>query len=134
MAEAARQRRPGLSASPITLTKRRDRPGTCQLRESIVSRSFLALGVPARHAERVAAGLMATFGAAEVNISEVLLDTLKSRAEQAGVPWNTVLEADAASTGTVDAPGLSALVGQASRTCRSPLTKRCTMVLTDAWS
>jgi hypothetical protein len=95
---------------PITVTRRRGHPGTRQLRESIASRSFLALGVPARHAVRVAAGLVATFGAAEVNVTDVLLDTLKSRAEQASVPWDAVLAADAASPGTVEARGLSKLV------------------------
>ena len=90
-------------AVPIRTMEAAGHPASNTLRKSIGARSFLALGVPAKHAERLAAGLVSTFGATEVNVSDVLLDSLKESAEKAGVPWETVLAADAAKPGSVDA-------------------------------
>lgn len=100
-------------AIPIRTTDTTGHPASKTLRESIAARSFLALGVPAKHAERLAAGLVSTFGAIEVNVTDVLLDSLKESADKAGVPWDTVLAADAAKPESVDARGLAALVEQA---------------------
>jgi serine/threonine protein kinase len=89
-------------------------PTNRALRESVAARSFLALGVPAKHADRIARALLGSFGAIEVNVTDVLLDSLKESSEKAGVPWDTVLTADAAKPESVDARGLAALVAQAS--------------------
>jgi hypothetical protein len=97
---------------PIARTEAASHPAGRELRRSVDSRSFLALGVPAKRSERAAAKLTAMFGAVEVNVTNVLLDALRSNAAEAGVPWETVLAADAAAPGSVDARGLAALVGQ----------------------
>jgi hypothetical protein len=99
---------------PIRTMEPKGHPSSKTLRESVSARSFLALGVPAKHADRIAVGLVGTFGAIEVNVTDVLLDSLKESAEKAGVPWDTVLAADAAKPESVDARGLAALVEQAS--------------------
>lgn len=87
-------------------------PSSRHLKDSISARSFLALGVPAKHADRIAAGLVNSFGAVEVNVTDVLLESLRESAEKAGVPWDAVLSADASTPGSVDARGLAALVDQ----------------------
>jgi serine/threonine protein kinase len=104
--------RTALPQIPMMSAERHDHPATRELRKSVASRSFLALGVPARHADLVADGLILTFGAAQVNVTDVLLDSLRSNAEKAGVPWDMVLAADAAAPGTIDARGLERLVDQ----------------------
>lgn len=89
-----------------------EHPWLARLRESVHARSFLALGVPARHTARITEQLAAMFGAAEVNVTDVLLDALRTSAEEHGIPWDTVLAADAAAASTQDARGLAALVQQ----------------------
>jgi serine/threonine protein kinase len=101
-----------LPAIPIRRIESQSHPTTRLLRESISARSFLALGVPAKHATWIAAGLVTAFGACEVNITDVLLEALKESAAKAGVPWDAVLAADAAAPDTVDGRGLAALVQQ----------------------
>lgn len=88
-------------------------PTRKELRESVSARSFLALGVQAKYAEVIAASLVDSYGAVEVNVTDVLLDSLRASAEKAGVPWDAVLAADAAAPESVDARGLAALVEQA---------------------
>lgn len=99
-------------AIPVRTLERDGHPSSRHLRESISARSFLALGVPAKHADRIAAGLVSSFGAVEVNVTDVLLESLRESAEEAGVPWDAVLAADASTPGSVDARGLAALVDQ----------------------
>lgn len=88
-------------------------PTRRELRESVSARSFLALGVQAKYAELVATNLVDGYRAIEVNITDVLLDSLRASADKAGVPWDAVLAADAAAPESVDARGLAALVEQA---------------------
>lgn len=97
---------------PLSPVPGAEQPVLRQLRDSVAARSFLALGVSAGAATQTAATLVTTFGGAEVNITDTLLRILRERAEQAGVPWDVVLAADAASAGTIDAQGLTALVAQ----------------------
>lgn len=99
-------------AIPVRRLERDGHPSSRHLRESISARSFLALGVPAKHADRIAAGLVDSFGAVEVNVTDVLLESLRESAEKAGVPWDAVLAADASTPGSVDARGLATLVDQ----------------------
>lgn len=92
-----------------------------ELQESVSARSFLALGIPARQVERATSDLLSTYGGVEVNVTELLLGELRVSAERAGVPWDTVLAADAAEPGTRDAEGLAALVRQAMPTIESAI-------------
>lgn len=98
---------------PIRRAEGQGHPTRKELRESVSARSFLALGVQAKYADVVAAGLVETYGGIEVNVTDVLLDSLRSSADKAGVPWDAVLAADAAAPESVDARGLAALVEQA---------------------
>ncbi|WP_349426543.1 BREX system serine/threonine kinase PglW [Microbacterium sp. LWS13-1.2] len=98
---------------PIRRADGQRQPTHRELRESVSARSFLALGVQAKYAEGTAASLVDNYGAIEVNVTDVLLDSLRARADDAGVPWDAVLAADAAASGSIDARGLAALVEQA---------------------
>jgi hypothetical protein len=87
-----------------------EHPDAVQLGESVITCSFLALGVRDRYVESMAEALAHGFGATTVNVTDVLMSSLKAQAAEAGVPWDTVLAADAAEPGSRDAQGLSALV------------------------
>jgi serine/threonine protein kinase len=80
-----------------------------RLGESMTARSFLALGVDAVRAERVADALRERYAATCIDVTGVLLDAL--RQEAAGrIDWDVVVAADAQPRGTRAADGLSALV------------------------
>lgn len=83
-----------------------------RLRESARALSFLALGVDAVRLDRAVALLRQRCGATVVDVTRVLVEALRARAAQAGVPWELVRAADAAQPGTRDAMGLAALVEQ----------------------
>lgn len=83
-----------------------------ELRESVRSCSFLALGIPGRRAEIVAAQLRDHFDGFEVNITDLLLDALHAKAEGIGLDWTDVVVADAAEPNSRPAQGLAALVAQ----------------------
>jgi serine/threonine protein kinase len=81
-----------------------------RLRDSVRSRSFLALGVDAMHLDRAQTLLSARHGVTVVDVTGVLLDAMRAQAAAAGLPWDAVRAADAAAPGTRDAQGLAALV------------------------
>jgi hypothetical protein len=81
-----------------------------RLAESAATRSFLALGVDADRTDRAAEGLAGRFGAVVVDVTQVLIDTMRAQAAEVGLPWDLVQAADAASPGSRDAAGLAALV------------------------
>ncbi|MGV2383883.1 MAG UNVERIFIED_CONTAM: BREX system serine/threonine kinase PglW [Thermobifida fusca] len=83
-----------------------------RLRESLRTRSFLALGVEAIRVDRAVDVLVRRYGATVVDVTRVLVEALRRRADHAGVPWDLVRAADAAAPGTRDAMGLAALVEQ----------------------
>ena len=83
-----------------------------RLADSIRGRSFLALGVDAQHLDRALHLVVARQGAIVVDVTQVLLDTMREQAAQVGLPWETVRAADAAAPGTRDAQGLAALVAR----------------------
>ncbi|MFE9407307.1 BREX system serine/threonine kinase PglW [Streptomyces sp. NPDC006704] len=93
-----------------------------QLRQSASSRSFLALGAPAGGQDAVAEALVARHGAISLDLSAVLLEALRTRANAAGIPWELVKAADAAAPGTRDMQGLSALVQQAAPAVEEAIT------------
>jgi hypothetical protein len=83
-----------------------------RLRDSVRSRSFLALGVDAMHLDRAQALLAARHSVTLVDVTGVLLDAMRAQAAAVGLPWEAVRAADAAAPGTRDAQGLAALVAR----------------------
>ena len=81
-----------------------------RLSESAATRSFLALGVDADRTDRAVEALAGRFGAAVVDVTQVLIDAMRAMAAEVGLPWDLVQAADAAPAGSRDAAGLTALV------------------------
>ena len=81
-----------------------------RLAESASTRSFLALGVDADRADRAVRALTGRLGAAVVDVTQVLVETMRAQAAEVGLPWDLVRAADAAPAGSRDAAGLAALV------------------------
>ncbi|MDT0212472.1 BREX system serine/threonine kinase PglW [Rothia sp. ARF10] len=81
-----------------------------RLDQSVQSRSFLALGVPAVRTSRLVAALESRYAAQVVDLTGVLIDGLRTNAEQAGISWDLVRAADAEPTGSSAARGLRELV------------------------
>ncbi|GAA4837470.1 BREX system serine/threonine kinase PglW [Garicola koreensis] len=94
-----------------------------ELRESVGARSFLAIGIPARQVERTTSDLLSTYGGVQVNVTDLLLGGLRSQAEEKSVPWDAVLAADAAESGTRAADGLAALVRQSISTIETAIAE-----------
>ncbi|WP_138997409.1 protein kinase domain-containing protein [Rhodococcus zopfii] len=80
------------------------------LHASIRDRTFRALGVPMGASDQVAEALVERFGAVRVDVTDVLLGELRSRAAQAGIPWDAILAAD--SGAAADREGLKGFVAQ----------------------
>ena len=81
-----------------------------RLAESASTRSFLALGVDADRADRAVRALAGRLGAAVLDVTAVLVETMRAQAAEVGLPWDLVQAADAAPAGSRDAAGLAALV------------------------
>ena len=81
-----------------------------RLTESANTRSFLALGVDAARTDRATDALHSQFGVTVIDVTQVLIDAMRTQAAQVGLPWDTVRRADAAPPGSRDAAGLSVLV------------------------
>jgi serine/threonine protein kinase len=81
-----------------------------RLAESAGTRSFLALGVDADRTDRAVEVLTDRFEATVVDVTQVLIDTMRAQAAEVGLPWDLVQAADAAPAGSRDAAGLTALV------------------------
>lgn len=81
-----------------------------RLRESATTRSFLALGVDAARTDRAIDALHTRFRAKVVDVTQVLIDTMRAQAAEVGLGWDMVQAADAAPPGSRDAAGLSVLV------------------------
>lgn len=74
-------------------------------------RRFRALGVPLGHSDAVADALCARYGATRVNVTDVILDSMRERAAAVGLDWNMILAADAGAA--ADREGLRGFVAQA---------------------
>ncbi|MGC5163001.1 protein kinase domain-containing protein [Rhodococcus sp. DT1] len=81
------------------------------LASSVQERTFRALGVPLGTSDAVAAALVERFGATHIDVTELLLGSLRSKAATAGIDWNMILAADAGAT--ADREGLKGFVAQA---------------------
>jgi len=102
--------RAATSLTPLNRTLHADGPSGHRLTESATTRSFLAIGVDAAYAERAVAALLMQFAVVRVDVTQVLIETMKGQAETVGLDWDVVRAADAAAPGTRDAEGLSVLV------------------------
>ena len=92
-----------------------------RLDQSIRSRSFLALGVPAHRLRRLAIAVQDRYAATLVDVTGLLIEELRSQADKAGLPWDLVRAADAAPPGSRDRRGLAELVKRSwdsGRRCR----------------
>ena len=81
-----------------------------RLDTSIRSRSFLALGVRADRLDRFISVGEHQYGATVVDVTDVLLGTLRAAAADAGVPWEMVRAGDAEDTNSRGRRGLAELV------------------------
>ncbi|WP_280447668.1 protein kinase domain-containing protein [Nocardia cyriacigeorgica] len=81
------------------------------LTSSRQERTFRALGVPLGKSDEVADALVAAFGAVRVDVTDLLLSTLRSKAAEAGIDWTMILAADAGAV--ADREGLKGFVAQA---------------------
>ena len=81
------------------------------LMSSKQERTFRALGVPLGRSDEFAEALVDKFGATHIDVTDVLLNTLRAKATAAGIDWNTILAADAGAA--ADREGLKGFVAQA---------------------
>jgi serine/threonine protein kinase len=81
-----------------------------RLEESRSSRSFLALGVDGREVDLAVEVLVRTYNAIPVDLTQVLVEAMRSAADHVGLPWDAVRAADAAAAGSREAAGLASLV------------------------
>ncbi|WP_189094608.1 protein kinase domain-containing protein [Nocardia jinanensis] len=81
------------------------------LESSKQERTFRALGVPLGTSDDFAEALVGKFGALRIDVTDLLLNTLRSKAATAGIDWNTILAADAGAA--ADREGLKGFVAQA---------------------
>jgi serine/threonine protein kinase len=81
-----------------------------RLEGSIASRSFLALGVRADRLARFVHAAQDRYAANVVDVTEVLLDALRSASAEAGLPWELVRAADAEGESSRGRRGLNELV------------------------
>ena len=108
--------RTSLTALPAELRRRRqDAEVDHRLRQSLSQRSFLALPVPPRDLDAVRRWLVEAYGVHVLDLTGALLDALRREAEQLAspIPWEKVLEADAAPPGSPGQRGLRQLVTRA---------------------
>ena len=84
-----------------------------RLAESARARSFLALGVDARHADRAVAVLRRVHAATVLDLTDILITAMRGQATAAGLGWDAVRAADAAAAGAREAQGLAVLVQRA---------------------
>ncbi|MDQ1287210.1 MAG: hypothetical protein QG622_775, partial [Actinomycetota bacterium] len=84
-----------------------------RLEQSLVSRSFLALGVRASRMPRFVAAARDRYAATVVDLTGVLLATLRASSAAVGLPWDLVRAADAEDEASRGRRGLHELVRRA---------------------
>ncbi|MEU1950839.1 protein kinase domain-containing protein [Nocardia rhamnosiphila] len=100
------------------------------LMSSKQERTFRALGVPLGTSDEVAKILADKYGATHIDVTDLLLNTLRSKAAAAGIDWNLILAADAGAA--ADREGLKGFVAQAIPTLKEAVdTASGPVVLTD---
>ncbi|MFN8074141.1 MAG: BREX system serine/threonine kinase PglW [Kineosporiaceae bacterium] len=98
-----------LTTSPVGVTGALG----ARLEASLASRSFVALGVYADRMRRFADVAEHRYGATVLDLTQVLLESLRASSAAAKVPWQEVRRADTAGASTTAGRGLSALVQRA---------------------
>lgn len=83
-----------------------------RVEDSVRTRSFLAIGVPADRLDKFHRAVVGAYAAQLVDVTGVLIEQLRSRAAQAGVPWEAVRAADADAPTSRAGQGLAQLVRQ----------------------
>ncbi|WP_446222578.1 protein kinase domain-containing protein [Nocardia sp. IBHARD005] len=73
--------------------------------------TFRALGIPMGTSDAVAKALASAFGATHIDVTDLLLSTLRSKAAEVGIDWSMILAADAGAV--ADREGLKGFVAQA---------------------
>lgn len=81
-----------------------------RLEESVRTRSFLAVGVPADRLDRFQHGIARAYAAEMLDVTALLVEELRAQAQHSGVPWTAVRAADAEGPTTRGGQGLAALV------------------------
>ncbi|MFI7171644.1 protein kinase domain-containing protein [Rhodococcoides fascians] len=81
------------------------------LESSVREHNFRALGVPLGASDAVAAGLATRFNARHIDVTDLLLNELRSRATDANISWSEILAADAGAV--TDRENLKGFVQQA---------------------
>jgi len=84
-----------------------------RLKRIAAAGGYLVLMTTPRHLTRVEDALRRRFGATTLSLESELLREMKEAARQAGADWRVVLEADAASPGSLDWTNLRSLFGLA---------------------
>lgn len=110
----------GLPSRPGTVVPERTEPVLSRgdhmdrvLAESLRTRSFLALGVGVLRSDevdRAVATLSGRFHARVVDVTGLMIDEMRSLAEEVGLPWSLIRSADVAAPGSRDARGLRTVV------------------------
>lgn len=80
-----------------------------KLKNAIRQGSYLVLAIDPKYLND-AADQLQRIGATHLNASELFLDSMREKAAELGVPWEVVLEADAAEKGSADWKRLQELV------------------------
>jgi serine/threonine protein kinase len=83
-----------------------------RLEQSVDAQSFLALGARADRLPRFVRAARSHYGATVVDLTAVLIETLKAAATAAGLPWDVVLAADAEAETSRGRRGLHVLLGR----------------------
>ena len=104
--ESRQPTRHALATSPVGSTGALG----ARLEQSLVSRSFLALGAHADRLPRFVAAAESRYGATVVDLTGVLLDALKEASATVGLAWDVVRAADAESESSRARRGLQELV------------------------
>lgn len=81
------------------------------LESSTRQHNFRAFGVPLGRSDEIAAALVAIFHATHIDVTELLLDDMRRKAQSAGLDWAMILAADAGAP--ADREGLKGFVSQA---------------------
>ena len=103
-----------------------------RLTGSLASKSGVVLAVAPRSLDQAPQALANRYGVQQVNLTERLIDAMRTVAAEKGVDWNVVLRADAEPSGTRDRSMLERLVGLALDSFWSDLVARSEpLLLTD---
>ncbi|NDL60408.1 BREX system serine/threonine kinase PglW [Phytoactinopolyspora sp. XMNu-373] len=106
-------RTPTVQPAPTEASLGRGDHLTRVLAGSMSSRSFLAIGISAQHADqpvRATRLLAERYGGTLLDVTGLLIDEMRTSAQASKLPWDVVSAADAAQPGSRDARGLHTLV------------------------